>query len=208
MHIYAFGSICRGEISLESDIDLIGITDRIDERKDSNVYSLYSYERIKEIWQVGNPFAWHLALEAKMLFSTDGSDLFKLLGAPSPYIDGLRDCTSFRGIFAAAAESIASNGNTTILDLASVFLAIRNVATFYSLAFVTSSPIFSRDAAINIGSKSLRIPHDKYEVFKKARMLNTRGHGKNLTRNEILSAMSALDEIEQWIDDIIMEFKK
>lgn len=32
MHIYAFGSICRGEIDKNSDIDLLAIVDGFDAR--------------------------------------------------------------------------------------------------------------------------------------------------------------------------------
>lgn len=65
MHIYAFGSICRGDVSPASDVDLLAIVDGYDERFSLDDYSIYSYDRIWEIWNEGNPFAWHLALESK-----------------------------------------------------------------------------------------------------------------------------------------------
>ena len=57
MHIYAFGSVCRGDVLPSSDIDLLAITEGHDSRFDPNNYSIYSYNRIKELWQEGNPFA-------------------------------------------------------------------------------------------------------------------------------------------------------
>ena len=67
MHVYAFGSICRGDVSLTSDIDLLAVVDGYDPRFDPNVFSIYSYNRIEELWAEGNPFAWHLAKESKVV---------------------------------------------------------------------------------------------------------------------------------------------
>lgn len=66
MHIYVFGSTCRGDILPSSDVDLLAIVDGYDSRFDPNIYSIYSYQRIKEIWDEGNPFAWHLSLESRL----------------------------------------------------------------------------------------------------------------------------------------------
>jgi len=44
MHIYAFGSLCRGEIGLDSDIDLLAIVDQFDERLDQKLFSIYSVQ--------------------------------------------------------------------------------------------------------------------------------------------------------------------
>ena len=62
MYIYAFGSLCRGQVDLESDVDLLAIVDGHDDRFDPSKFSIYSYNRVREIWQEGNPFAWHLSL--------------------------------------------------------------------------------------------------------------------------------------------------
>jgi nucleotidyltransferase-like protein/YCII-related domain-containing protein len=81
MHIYAFGSICRGEILLGSDIDLLALVDGYETRLDPDIFSLYSYGRVAELWSEGNPFAWHLFLESKLIFTADGSDFLNSLGA-------------------------------------------------------------------------------------------------------------------------------
>lgn len=80
MHIYAFGSVCRGEIDNQSDIDLLAVVAGHDDRFDSSIYSIYSYNRLKELWKEGNPFAWHLASEAKIIFSSNGEDFLSQLG--------------------------------------------------------------------------------------------------------------------------------
>ncbi|WP_424545407.1 nucleotidyltransferase domain-containing protein [Serratia marcescens] len=55
MHVYAFGSLCRGEMSKYSDIDLLALVNDKDDRFDSDIYSIYSYERLDELWKEGNP---------------------------------------------------------------------------------------------------------------------------------------------------------
>jgi predicted nucleotidyltransferase len=67
MHIYAFGSLCRGEVSRNSDVDLLALVDGFDERFNPEIYSIYSYRRIEELWREGNPFAWHLSLESRLV---------------------------------------------------------------------------------------------------------------------------------------------
>ena len=84
-HIYAFGSVCRGEISQDSDVDMLAIVDEYDDRFNTEVFSVYSPERIQTLWSEGNPFAWHLSLEARLLFSTEATDFLSSLGNPNRY---------------------------------------------------------------------------------------------------------------------------
>src|SRR5438067_11346690 len=95
MHIYAFGSICRGDVSLESDVDLLAIVEGNDPRFDPDVYSIYSYKRIQELWGAGNRFAWHLSLESRLLYSADQCDSLKRLGARNPHKDCVHDSDKF-----------------------------------------------------------------------------------------------------------------
>jgi hypothetical protein len=125
MHIYAFGSVCRGDISPTSDIDLIAIVDQHDVRFNQNDYSIYSYRRIREIWEEGNPFAWHLALESKLLFASDQIDFMKSLGTPARYGKAPQDCQKFFSLFREAAHSINIVPTAVPFDLSMVFLAVR-----------------------------------------------------------------------------------
>src|SRR5271154_5811163 len=101
MHIYAFGSICRGEVTPGSDIDLLAITEGHDPRFDPATFSIYSYARLRQIWQEGNPFAWHLCLESRLLFAEDSVDFLRALGTPHPYREVVRDCEKFANLFRA-----------------------------------------------------------------------------------------------------------
>lgn len=145
MHIYAFGSICRGEIDKYSDIDVIAIVENFDSRLDPNKFSIYSYNRIKELWEEGNPFAWHLSLESKMIYSSNSKNLFDQLGKPNIYQNGTDDCLKFYRLFKSAEEALKSNTSSKTFELSNIFLSIRNFATCYQLA--NGKYCFSRDSA-------------------------------------------------------------
>jgi Nucleotidyltransferase domain len=143
MHIYAFGSICRGEVSLDSDIDLLAVVKGHDGRLDQAAFSIYSYKRIREIWLEGNPFAWHLSLEARLIYSSDSHDFLKQLGPPGAYRHCYNDCSRFFRLFDDAQKSIEVNNKCLVFDLSTTFLSIRNFASCYSLG-VGDVPDFSR----------------------------------------------------------------
>jgi hypothetical protein len=204
MHLYAFGSICRGDVSRSSDIDLLAVVEGFDERFDPNVYSIYSYQRVREIWDEGNPFAWHLATESKLLFSTDGSDLLQSLGNPGLYRACRHDCRKFYQLFADAKASLAQNDATKIFDLSMVFLGIRNFATCFSLGCL-QKPDFSRHSALRLGTSSLPIAAEPYSVFERARILCTRGHGPAITDGEVDLAVREFPVIEEWMTSRLSE---
>lgn len=204
MHLYAFGSICRGDVNPSSDVDLLAVVDGFDERFDPNVYSIYSYQRVREIWSEGNPFAWHLATESKLLFSTDGSDLFWSLGNPSCYRACRQDCDKFYQLFADARASFMQNDASKVFDLSMVFLGIRNFATCFSLGCL-EKPDFSRHSALRLGASSLPIAVEPYAVFERARILCTRAQGRAITDGEADLAAREFPVIEEWMTRLLSE---
>jgi hypothetical protein len=202
VHIYAFGSVCRGEVDVSSDIDMLAIVNGYDPRFNPSDYSVYSYERIHELWEQGNPFAWHLFLESKLVYSQDDIDYLQSIGEPSTYKYGVIDCEKFHEIFLSAKESIDSSALTEIFDLSSVFLAVRNFATCYSL-HSDISPDFSRNSARNLGIHSIPIDTSTYNLFERARVLCTRGLGEILSPAEIDKAKMTLSEIDSWMMEIL-----
>jgi hypothetical protein len=201
MEIYAFGSVCRGEIATGSDIDLLAIVNGHDSRFDSSDYSIYSYERIQELWKEGNPFSWHLFLESKLIYSSSNKDFIKDLGKPSEYSKGLNDCIKFKSIFQEACISLNKSNLSQILDLSTVFLSIRNFATCFSLSH--GIPDFSRSSAIRLNGNSIPISQEVYSIFERARILCTRGKGTMLTTEEINMAVSSLNVINDWMNKLL-----
>jgi predicted nucleotidyltransferase len=206
VHIYAFGSICRGEVDASSDIDMLAIVNGHDARFNPSDYSIYSYARIHDLWEQGNPFAWHLFLESRLVHSPDIIDYLRSIGEPSLYKSGIADCKKFREIFLSAKESICSSTLSEIFDLSSVFLAVRNFATCYSLHSNTK-PDFSRNSARNLGRNSIPIDYPTYSLLERARVLCTRGVGELLSPSEIDKAKMALGGIDSWMIEILSTIK-
>jgi hypothetical protein len=202
MHIYAFGSVCRGDICPGSDVDLLAIVHGHDARFSADDYSIYSYERIREIWQEGNPFAWHLSLESKLVHSSDQSDFIAFLGRPAEYRNCVQDCEKFYNLFKEARSSFVSQAESNIFDLSIVFLAIRNFATCYSLGFL-ARPDFSRSAALRLGGDSLRIVPDAYAILERSRILCTRAIGRRIEDDETQMACEQFSSIEDWMKGLL-----
>ncbi len=201
MEIYAFGSICRGDVVSGSDVDMLAIVEGHDPRFDASDYSIYSYDRIKELWHEGNPFSWHLYLESKPIYLSNEIDFLRGLGEPKKYSDGRSDCLKFKGIFDEARESLEQSTLSKTLDLSTVFLAIRNFATCYSLS--RGMPDFSRNSAKRLGDESIPICKDLYSIYERARILCTRGQGDPLSKEEIEKAISGLIDVDLWMNKLL-----
>lgn len=206
MHIYAFGSICRGEISKSSDVDLLAIVDHYVAELDPATYSIYSYKRIHEIWEEGNPFAWHLYHESKLIFSNDNSDFLESLGRPKTYSKYLADCEKFYILFKEAQNSL-KEGGTEIFDLSTIFLSIRNFATCYSLGILNKAE-FSRSSSLCLGKESVPISKKEYDILERARILCTRGYGNIISTDEINAATKINHIVEDWMKNLLDKAKQ
>lgn len=207
MHIYAFGSICRGEVTFGSDVDVLAVTDGLDSRFDPDIYSVYSYERLRQLWALGNPFAWHLFIESRLLHASNGVDFLRDLGEPSPYTNAARDCDKFWRIFNEARSALDGGTSSPYFELSTVFLAARNFATCYSLG-ATGTPDFSRNSALRLGTDSIPISDEVYSVLQRCRLLCTRGTGTTPTDEELMNAMSDLPVIDNWMTSLLKRVAK
>lgn len=171
------------------------------------MFSIYSYNRIGELWDDGNPFAWHLHTESRLLFASDQQDYFDSLGAPGEYVACVRDCEKFRSVFAEAAGALKSVTTSRVFELSTIFLGIRNIATCFSLG-VTSHPTFSRHSARELAENSIQIPAEAYAILERARILATRGKGRNITADEGRIVLEFVDEIEGWMENLIAIARK
>ena len=208
MHIYCFGSIARGEMTKDSDIDLLAIIgdEKDRDRLDSEKYLIYSYDKLADLWKEGSRFAWLIHTEAKLIFSDDGKDFVKELKVPSPYARRLRDSENFYLIFKDAQESILGENKSTTFDLSTIFFAIRSFAISYSMR-EEATTTFSRRSSLKLGDKSLPITENVFEILNKARLLATRGYGNPLNDDEIKHAIESIPVIDKWMGELLEEMK-
>jgi hypothetical protein len=198
-HFYAFGSICRGETDPASDIDLLACVSTPKPEIDPKKFSIYSYERMRQLWREGNPFAWHLHLESRLIFSSDESDFLAKLGTPSKYMKISQDCVKFHMLFSESYHSLMQSDNSSVFHLSCMFLAARNFATCYS--FGTGRPIFSRKSPLLIDRK-LPISDEVFDVFVRARILSTRGYGPSISEAEVNTAKASVPMILDWMKNL------
>lgn len=204
MHLYAFGSICRGEIDQYSDIDILAVVENVDQSTfDANKFSIYSYERLKNLWVEGNPFAWHLMLESKLLYSSSGDDFIKKLGRTGKYNKVKEDCQRFSTLFKIAKDNLNQSRSSTVFELSNIYLAIRNFATCFALGYLNRKE-FSRYSPLRIGEYSLNIDRHNFLILQRARFLSTRGYGENLTLQEFNSISADFDKVELWMKNLTL----
>lgn len=201
-HIYIFGSICRGEFDANSDVDLLVCTDEKQHGFDTEKFSVYTYNRIKEMWKDGNPFAWHLYLEARLVYSFDGLNYIESLGTPSIYTAGKTDCTKFYQLFVDSMECVLNSENSLTFNISCCFLGMRNFATCFSLH--SGNAIFSRYSPLMI-SPQAPIDRRVYEIYARCRILSTRGLGEIISPSELGMVKSTLINIRNWMELIMKE---
>lgn len=199
MHFYAFGSVCRGEIDLGSDVDLLACVSNNNSNLSKDIFSIYSYSRIEELWKEGNAFSWHLHLESKMIFSSDSEDYLARLGAPSPYTKAEEDCAKFRALFIESYDSIIRSRTSSVFNISCMFVAMRNFATCHSLG--NGQPIFSRRSPLLI-QDSLEITDEIFDMLARARILSTRGLGKILDDREVKLIIDHAPIILDWLNNL------
>jgi predicted nucleotidyltransferase len=204
MHIYAFGSLCRGEVGFGSDVDMLAAVEGHDPRFDPDVFSIYSYKRIHEIWKEGNPFAWHLASEARLIFASDKKNFLRELGLPAEYRKCVEDCRKFASLYAQAIEALKQDDSSKVFELSNIFLAVRNFATCFSLG-TSNTPNFSRHSAKNLGERSLNVSEQCYGLLERSRILSTRAVGPVVASGEVDACFDEICEISSWMDKLLDE---
>lgn len=207
MYIYIFGSICRGEIDKNSDVDLLSIFESEKEnmeRFESEKYSIYSLGKIKDLWDVGSPFAWHLYLESRLIFSSNGDNIIKDLGEPNQYKFLEDDLKRFYHLYIKSKLSLITCDDSYIFDLSMIFLAIRNFASCYSIGALNDY-VFSRKSALLLKSNRLEISDNCFSVLERARLFSTRGLGEHINRNEKELVMNEFGSIDKWFNIILKE---
>lgn len=202
MHLYAFGSICRGDLDRLSDVDLLAIVDRFDDRLDPAKFSIYSYNKMRQLWAAGNPFAWHLYSESRLLFSSDNQDFLESLGEPDQYTDVQADCRNFCLLLEDSFGALRSGSSSQVFEISIVFLAVRNFATCFSLGRLRLLE-FSRFSALKLDGYSLKIEREVFDTLQRCRILSTRGVGDLPSLKDVTKVIETIPAIRDWMHGIL-----
>lgn len=205
MHFYAFGSICRGEVDRSSDVDLLACITGPNPHIDTDKFSVYQHDRLRCLWAEGNPFAWHLHLESRLLFSSDGVDFIASLGVPAAYKAGAEDCDKFARLFFDSLDQLSKTRVNATFNLSCMFLGVRNFSTCYSLW--RGHPVFSRKSPLLIDAP-LSVDEGAFDVLVRARVLSTRGIGDALSDEEVMLALRTAPAIQVWMSQLLTKVRK
>lgn len=200
MDIYCFGSLARGEIDTLSDVDIL-IVDPLNRNEIDTNYSVYSFSRLEEMWSQGNPFAWHLFLESRLLFSTHNLDTVKKLSMPKEYSSWESDSFKFETLFFTALNELKGETNSFVFELSNLFLAIRNFATCASFMLL-DRPVFSRRSYSLLGEFSLKLKEEVEDTLINSRILATRGKGRSVTHDDVFAVLENEHCFLDWFDKV------
>ncbi|MGN5077006.1 nucleotidyltransferase domain-containing protein [Aeromonas veronii] len=173
--IYIFGSAVRGDVEKNSDIDVLVISDT-NNRKDHfpDEWSVYSYKSIREFYESGRLFAWHLHLDSKCIYKKSEKSFLDSLGEPAIYSSFKSDFESLKEILLLSLREIENSTASFIFEVGVTYTAIRDLAMIASTK-LHIRPCFSRYSPYQLPLE-FPINKDIYELMICARLASTRGY--------------------------------
>lgn len=194
--LYIFGSAVRGEVTKNSDIDVLVVTDEVENKSMfPESWSVYSKTSIERYFSEGKLFAWHLYLDAKCIHCSESTTFLEKLGEPNPYKDLSDDFCSLRDLLDSSLKEI-KNTQSEVFEIGLIYTALRDIAMVASTA-LNDRPCFSRYSPYRLAVK-IPIPEDLYELMIEARLTSTRG--VEFTGNiKKITKMLASSGIKSWV---------
>ncbi len=194
MWIYVFGSLARGEIDTNSDVDTLCICNNHEKSLVPKKMQNYSEAYLKEIFDSGELFAHHLYLESKLVHSSDGVDIIRKMGKPAPYENWEDDFKAFIEVAFFSISEILTKGQT-VFRKGLLYMSLRDIAMIYS-QIKMNAPNFSKYSPYQTDI-SLDVDADDYESLRMCRISSTRG-----TSDEIIFKVlpeSCFTNSEKWV---------
>ena len=197
--IYVFGSICRGESTPTSDVDVLVLPFATDRSQFPDGWSVYSPELITEYYKKGRLFAWHLHLEAKCIFSPKELPFLNSLGAPAPYSTMSADIDELESLLRDALKELSNGTRNVIYELGITYTALRDLAMSASWALL-DRPCFSCDAPYQLPVRfPLRL--STYNQAMLARHSSTRGTELNFDLSQAVADITQA-QFGQWLESL------
>ncbi|WP_372485746.1 nucleotidyltransferase domain-containing protein [Stenotrophomonas sepilia] len=172
--IHIFGSITRGEAALDSDVDVLVVSDaKIVAGCYPAEWSVYRTDVLREKFIRGDLFAWHLALDARCVYAPDGQGHVKKFGLPSPYVRVREDISLFRAMLETSLGELRGGSSSRVFELGICHTALRDIAMSASY-HLFERPNFSRYSPFHMPVE-IGVSREAYEISVKARHASTRG---------------------------------
>lgn len=211
---YIFGSVARGQADNLSDLDILAVVKTGGGKVDDGVVmdlipaemrdlklsiSWYGEDRLRQMFENGELFAWHLSTETKAIYDPKG--FLSDLGSPSEYYDGASDVESFIKVFNGIEFQVHSSPHNAAYETGLVYVCVRNIAMAASSA-LCAVPDFSRYSAFALeGVRPCPITRAEFEITMAARMASQRGYEppSQATASFVLDLVARLGP---WLDEV------
>lgn len=215
--IRLFGSRARGDDSASSDLDVLCVVDTArtsnNGQMDSDIthffgsgtsdVSRYSERRLREMFDTGHLFAWHLYLESKPVWSDSRGSFVESLGRPARYAHARKDIVELAEIALEALESLRDSTSSIVYECGILYVCSRNVALIASTR-LCSAPNFSPQSPMQVHVPRIPYPlsHDEYELLIAARHSVTRGTAIPALSRERATEIG--ERAERWIRSVVV----
>ena len=197
--IYVFGSLCRGDFTPTSDVDVLVVPFGRNKSEFPREWSIYSPELLAEYFRKGRLFAWHLHLEAKCVFSPHEVEFLKQLGRPAPYSTITDDIDDLAILLLESLNELATGTKNVIYELGIAYTAIRDLAMSASWSLL-DTPCFAADAPFRLPLAS-PLSRSTFDQIRLARHASTRGAMLNFEPTK--TARTVIEApIERWIHSL------
>lgn len=186
---YIFGSVARGEQDALSDLDVLAVVRTGGGKVADEVVaqyippalqslklsiSWYGRDRLREMFENGELFAWHLAAETQPIF--DPTDFLPKLGRPGAYYEAAQDVASFLQVFGGIQDQIVASPYNAAYEAGLVYVCVRNIAMAAS-SRLAGVPDFSRYSALRLPNLApCPITQAQFDIAMRARMASQRGY--------------------------------
>lgn len=202
--VYLFGSYSRGDQTSLSDKDILcvlpdaqanEVLTNISQNKIEEV-SYYSFQKLKDYYNSGSLFAWHLFYESKHM---QGPDYLASLGKPCEYMEFEKDYIELISILHSVMSTLEDFEPSTDLtyEAGLLYVVLRNFGHCISW-YEASKPIFNKYVPYELShSDLLNLDIKEYETLILARSSSMRGNEAPVIKREWL--LKVARNIEIWM---------
>lgn len=207
-----FGSVVRADSDEKSDTDVLCVLQKNSIVTDLELrefvgtetlivkkldFSIYSHQRLVEMWEEGHLFAWHIYLESKPF---EGFEGFKeTMGLPNKYVNSSVDILRLRELLFDVQSSLYENVVSKVYEAGLIYVAVRNIgisASWYSssgLNFSRMSPY-----SLIIDGKSINFPISKNTYSKLIAARHAAMRGELPPELDVLELRDICDKLVHW----------
>lgn len=206
--IYLFGSTARCENDEISDLDVLIVYEGKKQNLDIDNFfskfnkkpsiSTYKVSAMKQYFDIGHLFAWHLFFEAKFVESNTEIDIIKKMGKPKEYNNFKHDVTDFREAFNDIRKSVNSGNYEILFESATFYTFLRNVFLFYLLKvegkmFFSPNEVYKREYPVPVSQENFNL----YRLIKHMKFEGKIDH----TAIDEKVLINDLDKCQKWMNE-------